>query len=55
MTNFEKIKKMDIQEVANLLCETHMDCSTCRFHHDCEETPETAEGIINWLSKESDE
>ena len=50
MTNYEKIKQMDIDKLALEICDTHMDCETCRFHWDCESD---GEGIKDWLGKEA--
>ena len=50
MTNYEKIKQMDIDKLALEICDTHMDCETCRFHWDCESD---GDGIKDWLGKEA--
>ena len=50
MTNYEKIKQMNLEEMALEICDTHMDCETCRFHWDCESD---GDGIKEWLKKES--
>ena len=51
MTNYERIKNMSKEELALYICESHMDCETCRFHWDCESD---GEGIENWLDSEAD-
>ena len=52
MTNYEKIKNMSIEDMALEICETHMDCDTCRFHNDCESD---GEGIMSWLESSNEQ
>ena len=35
MTNFEKIKNMSIEELANALCELVVDCECCPIRDYC--------------------
>lgn len=50
MTNYEKIKIGDIDEVARLLCGI-TDCLECEFYNICD----NADGFKKWLESEAEE
>ena len=52
MTVFEQIKKMDIRELSNLLCNSMSDCDGCPGRDWCGEGQATGEGMTMWLESE---
>lgn len=51
MKNIDKIKQMNINELANILFE----CSSCTFCSGCEKNRNCEDGIKQWLEQESEE
>ena len=56
MTNYEKIKAMSVQEMANFLCDCS-DCGNGRCYgvELCRPTGEPANGCVKYLLQEAEE
>lgn len=55
MTNFERIKAMSVEEMADLL---QVECCYCTFlHNGCAQSDEADchRGTVQWLNKEAEE
>ena len=50
MTNYEKIKAMTLEEMAEEICNTHKDCYECEFDKDCDFE---CDGVTKWLKSEA--
>lgn len=56
MSNFEKIKSMSINELADLFCDKlHTGCGNCKFYLDCYQNMNMGIGIKQWLEDEAEE
>ena len=60
MTNLEKIKQMDSEELAEelacMICNSHNDCHSCKFKKFCDNSTSKAEGygVMDWLKSDKE-
>lgn len=52
LTNGDKIRKMEDEELANLL--DNSQCAHCAYEEGCDDNAECSRGILEWLQKEVD-
>ena len=53
MTNFEKIKKMSVDELVDFIAEP---CSnSCVYHSNCNVGEDCEDGVKKWLESEAEE
>lgn len=52
MTNYEKIKSLSLDEMAEEICNTHTDCFECAFKDNC---VAECDGVWKWLVSEATE
>ena len=53
MSNYEKIKSMSINELADFFCDKlHTGCEGCKFYLDCYQNMNMGIGIKQWLEDE---
>ena len=52
MTNFEKLKSMSLEKLAEFICENTMDCEDCVGFKYCTRSDGHANGMSKWLKKE---
>lgn len=55
MTNYERIKEMSLNELAEFLCNNTRECHCCNGFDYCVLLAGTANGLIKWLKMESEE
>lgn len=53
MTNYEKIKNMTIDEMADMICNQQTGCGCCRHYIDCVQSRNMGLGIKKWLESEA--
>jgi len=53
MTNYEKIKAMNKEELADLICNLQTGCACCKFYLHCLRSRNMGIGIKNWLESEA--
>ena len=53
MTNYERIKNMAIDEMADTICNFQTGCGCCRFYVDCLQSREMGIGARKWLESEA--
>ena len=53
MTNYEKIKTMTTEELADLICNLQTGCQCCRFYVECVQNRNMGIGVKNWLEVEA--
>lgn len=54
MTNFEKLKRMNVEDVAEILCDITPDCINCPFTKSCLQN-DGEYGWIDWFIEEATE
>lgn len=52
MTNYDRIKLMSVDEMADLLYNEDIPCSFCMLYDECECTDDCKETIKQWLLQE---
>lgn len=53
MTNYDKIRSMSEEELAELL--DNSQCAHCAYEEGCDDNAECSRGILEWLRKGVDE
>lgn len=53
MTNFEKIKQMSVEDMANFLCDATSECIFCPVTN-CESVINCYNNTLHWLESEVD-
>lgn len=51
-TNYDRIKSMSVEEMADLLYNEDTPCSSCKLYDECECTDDCKETIKQWLLQE---
>ena len=55
MSNYEKIKSMTLNEIADFICNSQSGCTSCRFYVDCLKNKNMGIGMIHYLEEDASE
>ena len=54
-TNYDRIKAMDMKELAEFICENTKECGDCVGYDYCSSDGCHANGMIKWMKKKSED